>query len=81
MKIKVKLFAIHREKVGASEIELELERNTSVEKLRKLLVEKHPVLKNLESATIVSLNQKYAKGSDIITEGDDIALLPFIGGG
>ena len=81
MKIKVKFFALQREAVGKSEIELELERKTTINKIREILMEKYPKLRKLDKVTLVALNQNYARGPEVLKDGDEVALFPFVGGG
>ncbi|MFX1452672.1 MAG: MoaD/ThiS family protein [Promethearchaeota archaeon] len=79
--IKVKFFALQREETGTPEIELELDGKKTVLELREILMEKYPGLRKYEKVTLVSLNQKYARGQEILKDGDEVALFPFVGGG
>lgn len=81
MIVKVKFFALQREETGVSEIELEVEDNTTVLGLREILMEQYPGLRKYEKVTLVALNQKYARGTEILKNGDEVALFPFVGGG
>ncbi len=81
--VKVKFFALQREETGVPETELELDGNkpVTVLELREILMEKYPGLRKYEQVTLVSLNQKYARGPEVIKDGDEVALFPFVGGG
>ena len=81
MEITIKFFALQREAVGESEIELELDGKKTINELREILMEKYPKLKKLNKMTLVALNQKYARGSEVLKDGDKVALFPFTGGG
>ena len=79
--ITVKFFALQREETGTPEIELELDGKKTVLELREILMQKYPGLKKYELVTLMSLNQKYARGHEILKEGDVVALFPLVGGG
>ncbi|MHA1378622.1 MAG: MoaD/ThiS family protein [Candidatus Helarchaeota archaeon] len=79
--VKVKFFALQREETGVPEIDLELGENKTVLELREILMEKYPGLRKYELVTLVSLNQKYARGHEVLKDGDEVALFPFVGGG
>ncbi|MHA1301175.1 MAG: MoaD/ThiS family protein [Candidatus Helarchaeota archaeon] len=79
--VKVKFFALQREETGVSEIDIELDGKKTVLDLRQILMEKYPGLKKYEQVTLVSLNQKYARGHEVLKDGDEVALFPFVGGG
>ena len=79
--VKVKFFALQREETGTPEIELELDGKKTVLELREILMEKYPGLKKYEKVTLVSLNQKYARGQEILKDGDEVVLVPFVHGG
>lgn len=81
MKIKVKFFALHREAVGKSELELELGKGITINRLVKMLISDYPKLRKLTKFTILSLNHNYAKGTELLKDGDEVALFPPVGGG
>lgn len=83
MKIRVLLFAKAREIVGSPEIQLELEgESTTHAALLEHLNVAFPALKPVSSVCILAINQEYSvETSNIIREGDEIALIPPISGG
>ncbi len=81
MKIKVKFFALHREAVGESEIEIEVKEGVTIDKLVEMLIHDYPKLEELKDSNILSLNHNYANGSESLKEGDEVALFPPVGGG
>ncbi|MEA2054259.1 MAG: MoaD/ThiS family protein [Candidatus Thermoplasmatota archaeon] len=81
MKIKVKFFSAHREVVGKKEIEIELKEKTGVNEMLKMLMNDYPKLRKLMDSTILSLNHNRANGTELLKDGDEVALCPPVGGG
>ena len=74
MKIKVKLFATLR-KERFDEKDLEIDNGSDIEYLLKKIQLKK------EEIAIIFINGKHADLNTVISDGDDIALFPPIGGG
>jgi len=79
MKVKVKFFSVHREILGASEIAIDVDKGARIEDLLEILTKRYPNLKRV--STFVSLNHHFAKASDELKDGDEVALFPPVGGG
>jgi molybdopterin converting factor subunit 1 len=80
-KIKVKLFAILRERVGESEITITVPTGITVNQLNSEILNKFPQLKSFSKKFVTSVNCKVTSGDTIITSRDEIALLPPVSGG
>jgi len=80
-KIKVKLFAILRERVGESEITITVPTGTTVNYLNSEIIKKYPQLKSFNNKFVTSVNRKVTTGDTIIASKDEIALLPPVSGG
>jgi molybdopterin converting factor subunit 1 len=80
-KIKVKLFAILRERVGESEITITVPTGITVNQLNSEILNKFPQLKSFSNKFVTSVNCKVTSGDTIITSKDEIALLPPVSGG
>ncbi|HKQ21462.1 MAG TPA: MoaD/ThiS family protein [Nitrososphaeraceae archaeon] len=80
-KIKVKLFAILRERVGESEITITVPTGITVNYLNSELLKKYPQLKSFNNKFVTSVNWKVTTGDTIISSKDEIALLPPVSGG
>ena len=80
-KIKVKLFAILREKVGESEITITVPSGITVNHLNSEILKKYPQLKSFGNKFVTSVNCKLTTGDTVITSKDEIALLPPVSGG
>lgn len=80
-KIKVKLFAILRERVGESEITLTLPSGITVNHLNSEILKKYPQLRSFNNKFVTSVNCKVTIGDTVITSKDEVALLPPVSGG
>ncbi len=80
-KIKVKLFAILRERVGESEITITVPTGITVNYLNSEILKKYPQLKSFNNKFVTSVNWKVTTGDTIISSKDEIALLPPVSGG
>ena len=80
-KIKVKLFAILRERVGESEITITVPSGITVNHLNNEILKKYPQLKSFSNKFVTSVNCKVTTGDTVITTKDEVALLPPVSGG
>lgn len=80
-KIKVKLFAILRERVGESEISITVPTGITVDYLNSEILKKYPQLKSFSNKFVTSVNWRVTAGNTIISSKDEIALLPPVSGG
>lgn len=78
-KYKVKAFGITKDLLGGREAIVET-RGDTVGDLRLSLAEKYPQLSDLRSLYI-AVNNDYAGDEIIITDSDEIALIPPVSGG
>ena len=80
--ITVKLFALVKEKVGRSELQIEDPVRTVADLLQKLAVE-HPALADLigHGRLLISVNSEFAGKDTPIKDGDEVALMPPFSGG
>lgn len=80
-KIKVKLFAILRERVGESEITITVPSGITVNHLNSEILKKYPQLKSFSNKFVTSVNCKVTTRDTVITSKDEVALLPPVSGG
>jgi molybdopterin synthase catalytic subunit len=80
--ITVKLFALLKEKAGASELAVR-ERAATVGELLSVLERDHPALAGLLTGgrMLVSVNQEFAAPETGLKDGDEVALMPPFSGG
>lgn len=80
MKYKINLFGITRDIVGNSITEIEMVQLSDVQTVLGKLKTNFPKLKEIKSL-MVAVNSEYAKGDLLLTEQDEIALIPPVSGG
>ncbi|HCW08337.1 MAG TPA: molybdopterin synthase sulfur carrier subunit [Cytophagales bacterium] len=78
-KLKLKAFGIAREILGSREVEI-ISSAQRVGDLRDGLLKAYPKLQGLKSF-MIAVNQAYAAEDILITETDEIALIPPVSGG
>ncbi|MBK8977347.1 MAG: molybdenum cofactor biosynthesis protein MoaE [Planctomycetes bacterium] len=79
MKIRVRVFAMLRERLGTDQLELELPDGTDVDGAKRRLSELVEGLAELPLA--VAVDREYAAGDRVLRDGDELALIPPISGG
>ena len=79
MKVNVLAFGIAKDIFGGPSIEVELQNGTT-QNLKQSLEEKYPRLKHLISY-MVAVNNEYASDESLLTEKDEIAIIPPVSGG
>ena len=81
LSIKVRLFALYRERLKTSELTLMVRAGSTVRDLVDQLAQEHPNIGPLLEHTAIAVNEVYAENSQILTKGDELALLPPVSGG
>lgn len=81
MLITIRLFANFSELLQKDTLTLEIRDNAAVSDLRQTLRAAYPEFTTLLDKTMIAVNREYADGTVVIQEGDEIALIPPVGGG
>jgi molybdopterin converting factor subunit 1 len=81
MKVRVKLFAVARQRVGDDSVEIELPAGASVSQLRHALAESYPSLADVLPHVRFAVNSEYAADSQPIPAAADVAVIPPVSGG
>jgi molybdopterin converting factor subunit 1 len=79
MKHTIKTFGIAREIMGGRQVVVETQ-GATVGELRNQLISAYPQLRDLRSL-FIAVNLKYANDEALLTENDEIALIPPVSGG
>jgi len=79
--IKVKLFAILRDRVGASEFVLDLPEGATVDAASSVLAMRFPAIADFLPRVAFAINQTYADRGTILRPGDELAIIPPVSGG
>jgi molybdopterin converting factor subunit 1 len=81
MKVRVILFAIHREKLGQGQVELELPFGATVADLLDGMTNRFPEFVNLKDGLMVAVNTEYVDSQAVLNNDDEVALIPPVSGG
>jgi molybdopterin converting factor subunit 1 len=79
MTVTVLLFASYAEELGKSSLTLELPEGSRVDDALSQV--QAGAAGRLPPRPMVAVNQSYAKGSDILRAGDELAIIPPVAGG
>jgi molybdopterin converting factor subunit 1 len=80
--IRILLFAGLAESIGAKEITVPLQgERITVGKLRTLLSERYPAVRDLIEQSMVAVNEEYISVDSEITAQDVVAIIPPVSGG
>ena len=80
MTVSVLFFGVASDLSGSSSTQMELLESSTVLTFRESLKNTFPRLKNLSDFAI-AVNEEYANDNDLISDGDEIAVLPPVSGG
>ena len=81
MKVKVKLFAILRERAGAAEITKELPDGSTVDELWHALQRDYPKLNVRGIRLLYAVTQNYVASDHRLSEQDEVVFIPPVSGG
>jgi len=81
MKVRVKFFAILRERVGTGEIVKEIEEGSTVAELWEALQQDYPKLNVPGIRLLYAVNQNYVSLDYALKEQDEIVFIPPVSGG
>ena len=81
MYVTVRFFALHRDVVGAPELELEIPAGTTAGELWAQLSATYPRLSGATRSLMYAVNQSYADAGTELHEGDEVAFIPPVSGG
>jgi molybdopterin converting factor subunit 1 len=81
MPVTIRLFASLRDIAGAGELVRELRAPATVAAAWDELTREWPALEPYRAGLSCAVNAEYAKFTDVIGEGDEVAFLPPVSGG
>jgi len=81
MKVKVKFFAILRERAGSAEITKELRDGTTVAELWGILQQDFPKLAVPGIRLLYAVNQEYVTTDHVLKDSDEVVFIPPVSGG
>ncbi|MFV0247659.1 MAG: MoaD/ThiS family protein [Tenacibaculum sp.] len=80
MKIQLLAFGIVQDIINSTSLEMELQEIITVKQFKRLLSDKYPKIKNIQSFA-VAVNEEYANDELLIKANDVVALIPPDSGG
>ena len=81
IQVEVQFFSYLRERTGQEVMHVKLPLNSSVEDLLNQIWSTFPHIKPLAPSTLCSVNLEYANRTDVLKNGDQVALFPPVQGG
>ncbi|MBI3725472.1 molybdenum cofactor biosynthesis protein MoaE, partial [bacterium] len=81
LELSVRLFAGLREAIGRERVSVKLARGARVSDLVDALAREHPQLERHRGRFAIAVNLEVARGDLPLAAGDEVALLPPVGGG
>ena len=80
MKVNVLAFGIAKDIFGGYLVNVDLPEKSTTMHLKRSLEERYPRLKHLRSY-MIAVNNEYASEDGLLTEHDEIAIIPPVSGG
>ena len=81
MTVTVLYFGIVRERLGIGEEAVEIDAGATVETLMSRLVALHPDLAGGVESVRVAVNRDYVDSSRVLSDNDEVAVIPPVSGG
>jgi len=81
MKIRVKFFAILRERAGVGEIMKDIQEGSTVADLWQALQQEYPKLNVAGVRLLYAVNQNYVSPEEVLREMDEVVFVPPVSGG
>ena len=79
--VRILLFSVLKERVGASVLDLSIEAECTVSAVEALVLDRYPSLKPYAGVWRVAVNQKYSDKTTVVRPGDELALITPVSGG
>ena len=79
--LKLRFFASLKDLTGESEMEVELEGETSVGEVLQQLETRFPRIKKYEAVLLVAVNLEYSDLDTLVSPGDEVSFFPPVSGG
>ena len=81
VKVRVLLFAVLRDAVGAAEVTLQLPTGATARSAADQLADRFPPLKTYLPRVAFAVNQQYVPAHSELHDADELALIPPVSGG
>lgn len=81
MKLRVQFFSHLKDLAGASELEIEVQRPTTVAQLLQLLYERTPALRKWDNSILVGVGVEFVERDYLLQPDQELAIMPPVQGG
>jgi molybdopterin converting factor subunit 1 len=81
MRIRLLSFAVLREIVGSSELDLDVPAGSRALDVWQILRTRHPQLADMQQPPMTAINEEYADPAAELRAGDELAFIPPVAGG
>ena len=81
MRVRVKLFAIVKERAGVAELPLDLPDGANVAAAELALKETFPAIAGFLRQSAYAVNREYVDPAAVLHDGDELAVIPPVSGG
>ncbi len=81
MKVRVKFFAILRERAGTAEVTREIQEGGTLAELWRALQKDYPKLDVPGIRLLYAVNQNYVKPDHVLKDQDEVVFIPPVSGG
>jgi len=81
LRISLKFFSNYRDLIGVREMTLTLQDGSTLQNLWEALVGRYPNLTAHTKTAVMAVNRDFAKQTTRLKDGDEVAIMPPIGGG
>ena len=79
--VKVLLFGAAADQTGVRQTEVSVGDGTTLGELWPVLADRHPGLAPMRDTLAFAVNGEYARMDDLVSPGDEVAVLPPVSGG
>ena len=81
MKVRLRFFAVLRERAGAAELTREVDERTTVGGLWEALRRERAALAEFRGSVAFAVNQEYVDSKTTLQDNDEVAFIPPVSGG
>lgn len=79
--VKIKFFGAAADLTGTREVEMSVREGATLRDLWTDLADQHPEIVPMKDSLAYAINDEYARWTDTVEPGDEIAVLPPVSGG
>jgi molybdopterin synthase catalytic subunit len=81
MRVRVLFFALYRDLAGTPDLEIDVPAGATARDAVRALRERDDSYGRLPEAPAIAVNEEYANLDAVLTDGDELALIPPVAGG